>query len=1277
MVGPERRRLLTPSADVDSEANATEDNRQSAQTELADPSLPVSRRGANEADAAHMDDPHGTAAMALTALSLGVGVVDRDARRMQMLCPRTQAEAATRGLSFEVAQRNSSTASVTTFTGQEREAQVDSVAVAGSIHPEGHQFYPTTSAPSPPQSVAMTSSLLTATMSSTTSSALDPPLQEFGTTRHTPHVPGERMQSLSYMLKDRLSLASFSAERGWEEIHTGLVERPPLSFHDEESSRVQEERPFLRHPKSEPALHRPGTRQSSISTTAQSFAGDLHMHDGDQEEQERELEHRSQLMESLQSSSQPYDSTYHLRETRPFIPLKHYTLSPTVETDTLKSKRKYTKKPSIFQSMLEVPNQAEPETKQESDLLQSDRGLILKTQIPKKGRPISKHSSTPQSTPTLSSFGVLPASHPYFSSKTGISSPSLSISGQYPPVRPIDWQQSPPTSHPNHSSTSMDDIHLRNPVRRRPGRPPLASTIARHAHSQSHSTLQSGPFSVRTSQSQLAGSSHEYDLQFQYRRAADPSSNTRAPLPFRVPSPPPSVTSSQRPLQNRHSYPLPQERRHNTQDIQNRLASSPVGHERSGEEQYFQSSTQDEDSLSLGAGSFAEGILFQTNSRKRDSYGTEKRRSTNDYYRYDDEKRSMPSVYDTDDREQEQYYDRFEQMGDRRSRKRLSRSDLDMSVLERSPQDENRIVQTWLGSGSERHREHPRSLVLPRGRSDSSLQSITATAISATPHHREMDMHERGMESYKQSEHHVDHYMHHSSDLSLDQHTSSSRQELSVPGSRMNLHPTSPPLSAYVHPGSSHGAISPDEMLLPPGVDYQGYDAKTADFPTALKAERLVHEMSAVDKSQSSTLSGQIKAAGKRAARKGSGPYLKKHQILQQQLHQLQREQEDIEVQMALKYQHQHQHQQRQHWRNAQVDPEFYPQLYHHQLQQQQPQPRRLPKQRALMRSESASSAINSLHTPSGSIPKSHSHPLLQQSQQQQQQPPSQQPSQARRRQNHHQPILLRPVSLPSLTDSGSSSLYYNQPPPGQPLYRSLHAPYSVSPSSLVSIASNASTGTASTLHTAGAAQSPTADFSQAPSPIHSPTISLSTPPPFAGPNLHSPQYGQHDMHGYSQHPYHHHRMQQHRHHGSVVDEGGRRVSGSGGGGTMSQSSSRGGMSASSSGTTLVHSTSQQSLHRHSASLPDIPLSQSQQQHQYFPSYVADPTRSPVHRLVNHTDVAKKIPPPLHQTSSSSTLPRVAPSLSISDSNLSSAAVPGGDDEPVRSLLVKTPPRDV
>ncbi|KAF8936602.1 hypothetical protein BGZ58_003985 [Dissophora ornata] len=66
-----------------------------------------------------------------------------------------------------------------------------------------------------------------------------------------------------------------------------------------------------------------------------------------------------------------------------------------------------------------------------------------------------------------------------------------------------------------------------------------------------------------------------------------------------------------------------------------------------------------------------------------------------------------------------------------------------------------------------------------------------------------------------------------------------------------------------------------------------------------------------------------------------------------------------------------------------------------------------------------------------------------------------------------------------------------------------------------------------------------------------------------------------------------------------------------------------------------------------------------------------------VEGLVNHTDVAKKIPPPLHQTSSSSTLPRVAPSLSISDSNLSSAAVPGGDDEPVRSLLVKTPPRDV
>ncbi|KAF9980343.1 hypothetical protein BGZ65_005209, partial [Modicella reniformis] len=59
----------------------------------------------------------------------------------------------------------------------------------------------------------------------------------------------------------------------------------------------------------------------------------------------------------------------------------------------------------VSQSTSDAPDRDNPRALQESDALHSDQGLVLKTQIPKKGRPISKHSSSAsQSTPTLASF---------------------------------------------------------------------------------------------------------------------------------------------------------------------------------------------------------------------------------------------------------------------------------------------------------------------------------------------------------------------------------------------------------------------------------------------------------------------------------------------------------------------------------------------------------------------------------------------------------------------------------------------------------------------------------------------------------------------------------------------------------------------------------------------------------------------------------------------------------------------------------------------------------
>ncbi|KAG0037071.1 hypothetical protein BGZ82_003215 [Podila clonocystis] len=289
----------------------------------------------------------------------------------------------------------------------------------------------------------------------------------------------------------------------------------------------------------------------------------------------------------------------------------------------------------------------------------------------------------------------------------------------------------------------------------------------------------------------------------------------------------------------------------------------------------------------------------------------------------------------------------------------------------------------------------------------------------------------------------------------------------------------------------------------------------------------------------------------KRTTRKGTGPFLKKHQILQQQLQQMQREHEEIEYKLALQQQQQklfQQQQSQQQTRHPQLgpqDPTLHFQLHQQQqqlqvlqqrqleLQQrqqhqeaelekqykrhqgsnqgrtkddeerrleyghhsQQPQPGRPPKQRVLSRSESASSS-----TVQGLLqsPVFHQSPTQSKSSSSSSLASTQTPS--RRRQVQHQQILLRPVVLPtssaydaagvsgadgvplsssSLSKSHHSPLYHNVPPPGQPLYRSLHAPYLMSPSSLDFSAKAASS-----------------------SPLSSPTTIASASPTLTGRNM-------------------------------------------------------------------------------------------------------------------------------------------------------------------------------
>ncbi|KAF9211392.1 hypothetical protein BGZ59_008144 [Podila verticillata] len=243
------------------------------------------------------------------------------------------------------------------------------------------------------------------------------------------------------------------------------------------------------------------------------------------------------------------------------------------------------------------------------------------------------------------------------------------------------------------------------------------------------------------------------------------------------------------------------------------------------------------------------------------------------------------------------------------------------------------------------------------------------------------------------------------------------------------------------------------------------------------------------------------KVLTKRTTRKGTGPFLKKHQILQQQLQQMQREHEEIEYKLALQQQQQklfqqQSQQQAQHPQLAPQDPTLHFQLHQQQRQLQVLQQRQLELQQRQQRQEAElekqykrRQGPSQQGRPKDEGSKSSSSTSLISTQ-----------TPTRRRQVHHQPILLRPVVLPTssvydtactggddLSSSSSSSqaknrhsqLYHNVPPPGQPLYRSLHAPYLMSPSSLDFSAKTASS-----------------------SPLSSPTTITSVSPTLTGRNM-------------------------------------------------------------------------------------------------------------------------------------------------------------------------------
>ncbi|KAK3847133.1 MAG: hypothetical protein J3R72DRAFT_186261 [Linnemannia gamsii] len=692
------------------------------------------------------DDPHGNAAVTLTALSSSM----RELYRSRSSCSEFQGftehqfaatESGGGGHRSQTERGGGSTTSYYSQTQTLRETQEtftdaslgDGEGILQQQQQQQHQPLATqlpfsaAMTPSSSSSALNTSTLAASESTSPFSAQEDVTLRDTAIIpqgQYTPHAPGERMQTLSHMLEDRLSLASFSTERGWGNIEADLPEHSMgNAMSSRQYSRDDEQQHHEYHGRLSPSPHHGDFSAHSsqfmserLRTPPTPSTALQREHDAIRRHQ-WELSHESRLRHQQQQQQQQNFHALSQNQQRPYHrqhPQEQYhhsqfsisrrddrdsphwtqvppssTMEPAV---VVKPKRKYTKKSSLLpQSIIESRDQAEFQPKQRSnELLFSDRGLILKTQIPKKGRPISKHSTTSsQSTPTPASLGILPASHHYFT-KTGMavaSSPSYAfsvksglvaaaavISGRYP---------SDPALSTSHASSSQEVEHRGgiqriSPTGHRPGRPPTNPSLSRHTHSQScsspslSSTSFPPPSTSRSGQSRpiLSPIAPEFDLHSSVPRYTDRHSRphgldvTSRFSTYRDRSPTLSVatTASSSQLSYRHKHQYSDQQR-SSSSSHRRYVSSPIDQEFSGEEFEHYEENEDDDDASIYPGrrrrtadnpsstatimslrSFGEGVPTQMNTLKRSSSGMQKSLSMDGYHSRPVENRRRMSV---------------------------------------------------------------------------------------------------------------------------------------------------------------------------------------------------------------------------------------------------------------------------------------------------------------------------------------------------------------------------------------------------------------------------------------------------------------------------------------------------------------------------------------------------------------------------------------------------------------------------------------------------------
>ncbi|GJJ68890.1 hypothetical protein EMPS_01236 [Entomortierella parvispora] len=1203
------------------------------------------------------DDPHGTAAMALAVLSSGVGIqgaapFDRTAGGRSAFSSRDE-ESGEKRMDRPI--RLSTDDSLDSETLNQHRSSQQKQQRRRSLEDVDYR----STAERQPLSPSTFRSTMPLNRTVVRSSPLDTPQDPFATAALSPETPikpgalneqveenasqvsGPRMQSLSHLLRARLSLVSLQSDNNWDK-------------HDpvEDNLAPDQDHPDL--------LQRRGQMQDRYNNTLPKHHQDLsgappvaspsykqttHRQEGDRayvyaaqhpgESQRIHAQHLPQRIQqpgpSFREQPGPSFREHQATGEDSKSPLSVY--SPTMESVLVKPKRKYTKRAPVSQHGLSeagsvrIPMDDIPAVP-ESELLQSDRGLVLKTQIPKKGRPISKHpSAASQSTPTLSSFGVLPASHPYFNSSgaTGVpfEGPQSSFAASTSLTNRNAYVGRPPELHHiyslaqdniRHRHLPQEEQQMQVPVRRKPGRPPLTSTVARHSHSQSHSSLQSGPFSpgplfltgrsqsssIMRSQPPLHDPPHyilskDRDSRGTLVDNSQETSTRGSFIHYRDPSPPLSVTSSstatssQRGPAKRHSYPLSMENRQYPHDFEyrqqrssHRLVESPTEIEHHAPMVQRSSSPQEyEREMPVGlVRSFAEGYTPQnvnissiSSGRKRSSSGAAK--GPNDgpgasanNSQYDGDERTLSSFSERTERS----FDFGPNVENARARKRISRPESRAGdTAECGLQDESEFRSTWTGPCRGRPRSSTalsiqsnlanESAFMVRGRSPVHYEVHAGSRDSESElRHQPGDVHmTQGRGGYQQHGVHPTHHHGHAHSRSLDL-SFMSRRPTAAQREQQFMVSEDVLDSRGVSPGGSESLMSPP-LISPtfPPVNLTGIGQQRSrselfygrhhepEMPLphvgmakTTMADMLARQMSSSTMSSrvitsilGSTASrsiltergrgrgaGQvIKTTPKRSTKKGPGPHLKKHQILQQQLHQMQREQEELEIQQALQLRQQQQqeeeyvrgkpttmHHQRPHTKSIAPPPPSQRHQHHgelpvrhhsHPYHPQQPQPGRPPKQRVLMRSESASSVLQSPLSPQfQSYPStlSPSHPRQSSCASSlgsgrggggsgsgvssTNTPSPSSTATSKRRQNQQQTIMLRPVSLPTFVgagggladDSGSplsisssstsstsravGQFFHSQggPPPGQPLYRSLPvlsplSPYQLAPS--------------------------------------------------------------------------------------------------------------------------------------------------------------------------------------------------------------------------------------